>query len=86
MSAFLIRGLSFDPDGSCAVEYCDAQVDGRLAGVLVNHTMFVQAGGQYDDELDAVVLAVQALLVDVIEDLDSVTEAPVESFVDDDDE
>ena len=83
---FVLRGLSFDVDDSVGIEYCLPNVDGRLTGVIVNHTIFIDTGGQYDDEITAVKDSVAALLLDVLEDLDSAPERTVDSFDEDDDD
>ena len=64
-----IRAVTFEPDGSAVVEYCVPAVDARANGVIHNHTLYVPAGIDYDDELAAVTDAVKALLDDVLEDL-----------------
>lgn len=84
MTAIFVRGLSFDPDGSITLEYADAEKDVREKGIILNHTLFIPSGQDYDDELQAVVDAVGALLADVLEDLPHL--APVQLVDDDDDE
>lgn len=86
MTTILVRGLTFDPDGSITVEYADADKDMREKGIILNHTIFVPAGEDYDDELLDVARAVQALLADVLEDLPHLGPAPrVEDDGDDED-
>lgn len=69
MTAIIVRGLTFDADGSITLEYADAESDVREKGIILNHTLFVPSGQDYDDELQGVVDAVGALLADVLEDL-----------------
>lgn len=68
-NTLLVRGVTFDPDGSVVVEYCAPDQDLKANGVVVNHILMVPVGDQYDDEIETVLTAIQALLVDVLEDL-----------------
>jgi hypothetical protein len=82
-----VRTLSFDPDGSLTVEYLRPAIDARANGVVLNHTMYIPVGDQYDEEIDAVRVAVEALLDDVLEDLphmEPIREADVDDEDDDD--
>lgn len=82
---YMIRGLSFEADGSMAVEYCRPKEDGKLSGVTVNHTLFIDAGGQYDEEMSDLFDAVTALLDDVLEDVKTAEPRPIDVFDEGDD-
>lgn len=86
----LLRGLTFEPDGSVLVEYCIPSLDARQNGVVLNHTLYVPAGQDYDDEVYAVQEAMLALISDVLEDLPNLEPlrppTPPDEDDDDDDE
>lgn len=85
-SRITVRGLTFDPDGSITLEYADLDEDIREKGIILNHTLFVPAGEDYDDELFDVARAVQALLSDVLEDLPNLAPLPAPQEDDDDED
>jgi hypothetical protein len=64
----IVRSIVFDDDGAAVIEYCVPAQDVRDNGVVLNHLLSVPREDQYDDEIDAVTDAVQALLADVLED------------------
>jgi hypothetical protein len=80
----LIRSLTFQPDGSVAVEYVTPATDVKANGLEINHVLLIPRDSDYDDELDAVMEAVNAMLEDAIEDLD--TAAPFDFSSDDDED
>jgi hypothetical protein len=84
----MIRAIQFEPDtGSVVIEYCIPSQDARENGVLMNHTLFVPGGDDYDDELDELRHAARALLEDVLEDLPHLEPLrPAREPDDDDDE
>ncbi len=83
----LIRVIQFEPDtGSVAIEYCIPGMDVRENGVLLNHTLFVPGGDDYDDEIDALRDAARALLDDVLEDLPHLEPIRARELDDDDDD
>ena len=63
----VIGAVSFEPSG-VTVEWVEA-TDVKANGCLLAQSLFVPHGDQYDDELDAVLDAVQLLLADVLTDL-----------------
>lgn len=65
----LLRTITFQPDDSIVLEYCIPDQDARENGVILNHTMAIPYGKDYDSEIDAVHDAVLALIDDVLEDL-----------------
>lgn len=65
----LLRTITFQPDESVVLEYCIPSQDARENGVILNHTMAIPYGKDYDDEINAVHDAVFALIDDVLEDL-----------------
>lgn len=66
---YVVRSLTLQPDGSIALEYTDIFSDLRANGLVQNHVLYVPADTDYDEELDAVHDAIQALLRDALEDL-----------------
>lgn len=68
-SRVLLRTVTFQPDDSVVLEYCIPTQDARENGVILNHTMAIPYGKDYDDEINAVHDAVLALIDDVLEDL-----------------
>lgn len=84
----LLRGLTFEPDGSVLIEYCIPAIDARQNGVVLNHTLYVPTGADYNDEIDAVQDAILALIGDVLEDLPNLEpmRPPQPSDEDDDDD
>lgn len=69
MDRFACRSITLDPDGSIALEYTEPAKDFRTNGLVQNHVIFVPAKSDYDNELEDVRVAVQALLADVTQDL-----------------
>ena len=64
---FLIRSITIHPDG-VALEFMDADTDMRRNGMQLQHVLFVPEGDDYDDEIQALVDAAHALLIDALED------------------
>lgn len=83
----LIRAISFEAEASAVViEYCQPDQDARVNGVLLNHTLFIPAGSDYDDEISALQTAACGLLEDVLEDLPALEPIQAQRQVDDDDD
>jgi hypothetical protein len=68
------------------LEYADVDQDMREKGIILNHTIFIPAGEDYDEELFDVARAVQALLTDVLEDLPNLAPLPAPEEDDDDED
>lgn len=85
----VVRGLSFDIDGSVVVEYCIPDTDARENGVLLNHALYVPDDPDYSEGIHTIRTAVVALVEDVLEDmphLEPLREAPTgEAGASDDD-
>ena len=69
MNRFVCRSITLDPSGGLALEYTEPAQDIRTNGLVVNKIVFVPPGSDYDNEIEDVRVAVQALLADVEEDL-----------------
>ena len=65
----LIRTVTLQSDGA-TVEYVDSKRDLRDNGLMVNHIVFIPAGEDYDEGLEALIVAAQRLLSDALEDLE----------------
>jgi hypothetical protein len=65
----IIRSLTFQPDGSVAVEYVEPSHDLKSNGVQLQHVCFVPIGSDYNDEIGVVEEACRLLLDDVLEDM-----------------
>lgn len=88
MTVRIIRAVNFLED-AVTIEYVTPEEDVKANGVTVNHALMVPAGDDYDDEIEAVFDAVQALLADVLEDLprlEPVDLTPDDPDTEDDDE
>lgn len=74
-------------DGGIELAYMQL-ADIRQNGLAWQHRVFVPDGSDYDDEIEAVTDALQALLVDVLEDEKTAlpVEVPHDEDEDDDDE
>lgn len=81
----IVRSISF-VDGGLTLEYVTPADDIKANGVTVNHALMVPAGDDYDDEIDAVIEAVNALLEDVLEDLPVLAPMDFAPPVDEDDD
>ena len=75
----IIRSIGLLEDG-VLLEYVDYQKDLRDSGLVLNHTIFIPAGDDYDDEIEAVVLAVRALLADALQDFANVPPTDLEAL------
>jgi hypothetical protein len=87
---YQIQAVEFLPDG-VAITYFRVPNDIRKTGLQVTHQLIIPAtDGEYDDEILAVLEAVEDLLRDAAEDLnnlepyDPATEIPEEDEDDDD--
>lgn len=64
---FRIQHLAFDEE-SVQIGYYDPYVDMKAPGLVRLHTLVVTKGGDYDEEIQDVMDAIQYLLNDVGED------------------
>lgn len=64
----VIHGLEATPDGGVVLTYGRVPQDIRKNGLMWQHSVQIPAGSDYDEELEAVSDALQALLEDVLED------------------
>lgn len=64
----IVSDISLEADGSVNLSYLRPDHDLKAVGVMQTHFLTVPRGGQYDDEIDALLDAVRALIFDVIED------------------
>lgn len=64
----VIRSVTFQEDGSVAIEYVRPQDDVKSNGVVFNHVCFVPATAEYDSEIEVLVAASLALLEEAEED------------------
>lgn len=79
----LLASVDLDADG-LSLAYMEFPQDVRKNGLTWQHRVFVPRGSDYDDEIDAAVEALQALLTDVLDDIDRAE--PVELAEDEDEE
>lgn len=82
----VLAGMAFQSDGSIVMEYCIPGLDALRNGIVLNHTLLVPTGADYDDEIDDVRRAVIALVDDVLEDLPHLERISLEPPTEDDDE
>lgn len=80
-----ITGIEIGSDG-VAIGYIRVPTDIRKNGLAWQHHVTVPAGTDYDDEIEALVEAAQALLADVLDDEDRAEpiEMPTEEDEDED--
>lgn len=64
---FVIRSITIQPEG-VAVEYLDVDRDVRDSGMQLMHVLFVPEGEEWDDEIEALIDAAHALLIDGLQD------------------
>lgn len=76
MDGLVINGVEVTPEGGLVIAYGRFPRDVRKNGLMWTHQVMVPPGSDYDDEIEAVTEALQALLVDVLEDEE--TAEPVE--------
>jgi hypothetical protein len=69
-SPYVIRSITVQPDG-LAIEYADVTKDLHANGLQLSHVVFIPAGDDYDDEIDAVTMAAQDALRDALQDHDN---------------
>ena len=50
----VIRALSFTEDGGLGMEYLIPSTDMKANGLMVQHTLYVPGGEDYEDEIQAV--------------------------------
>lgn len=65
----IISELSFDSDG-VAIQFVTPSEDVKKNGLLVNHSILIPLGDDYDTEIQALVDAAMALLDDALEDFE----------------
>lgn len=78
-----VHSVTFSPEG-VALTYMRMPIDVRKNGLLWQHQVQVPLGSDYDDELEALLLAAQALLADVLEDEE--TAEAIEPDIEEDEE
>jgi hypothetical protein len=71
MEGLVINGVEVTPEGGLVIAYGRFPRDVRKNGLMWSHQVHVPAASDYDDEIEAVTEALQALLVDVLEDEDT---------------
>ncbi len=64
----VIQTVAFEPDGGVQIAYYTPRTDVTTVGVINAHTLVVPAGYDYDDEIQAVLDAVEHLVLDVMDD------------------
>lgn len=67
----IIRSMTFQPDGSVAVEYVTPATDLRQNGLEQNSVLLIPYGSDYDDEIDALMDLCVDTLEDALEDFES---------------
>ncbi len=90
----IVAGVRFEEDGSMMLDFMQPLRDVKANGVQLQHSMYVPAGDEYDDEMDAVRDAVRYLINDILEDLPNLPAVkqppsgrrPIEDDDDDDDD
>lgn len=78
-----ISGVEIVPEG-VSISYMRVPRDVRKNGLLWQHNVVVPTGSDYDDEIETFMDALQALLVDVLEDEE--TAEPIEPTTDEDED
>jgi hypothetical protein len=77
--------VSFLPNGAIGIEYVNT-ADCKENGMQKDNTLFIPAGKDYDDEIEAIRDAVSAALEDALEDFDGLPVYDPKKYVDDDDD
>lgn len=72
----VIQNISFDSDGDLHISYFRPQTDTKVAGLAHLHTLLVPTGFDYDDEIHAVIDAIDYLVRDVLDDWDTLEGPP----------
>lgn len=81
-----ITGVSLQPDG-IDIGYLRIPQDVRKNGLIWEHNVSIPMGSDYDDEIEAVREALEALLTDALDDEDRAEPIdPTEEEEDDDDD
>lgn len=80
----LLLSVGFEP-GGVNVEYIDT-ADVKQIGMRLTKQLHVPYASDYDDEIDAVLEAVHALLIDALEDFPRLEELPDREEDEEDDE
>lgn len=80
-----ILGIEIDPEG-VALSYVRIPTDIRKNGLAWRHQVIVPNGSDYDDEIEAVIEAAQALLTDVLDDEDRAEPIDLTTEEEDDDD
>lgn len=65
----VVRSITFQPDGSAAIEWIDPEADFKSNGVELNHVVYIPSDADYDEGLDLLIQATLALLADVLDDV-----------------
>lgn len=81
-----IVGVNLLDDGSMEIAYIHLPTDAKKNGLLWKHAVHVPVRSDYDDELEAVMDALNALLADVLEDRDTAEAVELEEPDEDDEE
>ncbi len=82
----VIRAIGFEGDGSVTMDYLIPSRDAFRTGVVLNHTIHIPLGDQYDEEILNLTEAALALLADVLEDLPVMEPMPAVLTDDEDDD
>lgn len=80
-----MRSVSFMPNGAVGIEYVNA-IDCKENGMQQDNTLFIPAGKDYDDEIEAIRDAVHAALEDALEDFPQLPAYDPKKYVDNDDD
>lgn len=80
-----IVGIDFTPEG-LGLGYMRVPKDVRKNGLVWQHQVLVPHGSDYDDEIEALMDAAQALLADVLDDEDRAEPIDPPGDEEDDDE
>ena len=65
----VVQQCSLEPDGSLQISFYQPPHDLKANGILHMHTLCIPAGGEYDDEIEAVLIALRDLVTDALQDL-----------------
>jgi hypothetical protein len=68
MAERIIQSVSIDPDGGLQINHYHPDTDVTHTGIANLSTLIVPVGGEYDDEIDAVMEALKYLIADVMQD------------------
>ena len=65
---YLVRGVTFSPDGGVAIDYMEPLKDLRKNDLAINHSIYIPAEDEYEDEIEEVQKTILYLLADALED------------------